>query len=85
MANNVLELKKEFNSQMQEIQWISSRISKKVIPRPTTGKWQNNSKKQKEINKTTLEAAAKKREISFEYVTIRMTDGLSIVTMEARS
>lgn len=31
MANNILELKKEFNSQMQEIQWIPSRIGRRKL------------------------------------------------------
>ena len=60
MANNVLELKKENNSQIQEIQGMPSRANKKkVIPRPTTGKLQNEKKNKQKL----LEAAIKKERL----------------------
>ena len=41
-----LQLKKEKNSWIQEIQWKPSETSKKkVMPRPTTGKLQNEKQK----------------------------------------
>lgn len=69
---------------MQEIQWIPSRISKKkVIPRTITGKLRNKSRKQNQINKTTFEAVLEKERLA-SCSTIRMTDDLSTVAMEAR-
>lgn len=64
MANNVLELKKENNSQIQEIRGMPSRASKKkVIPRPTKGKLQNEKKKKKSY----LRQPLKKRDYSHMY------------------
>ena len=64
VVSNVLELKKNsINRCKKSNEFRVKYVKKKVTPRTITGKLQNKSKKQNQINKTMFEAAIKKDQL----------------------